>query len=344
MKIIVLLAALATFVGSTGQEEGKNESLSEMKDMLHIEGGSFQMGDVFEEGVMFAAPIHEVTLSSYYLDRYEVTVEEFTVFVEETGYATSAESKEQAADECGKESCKGGDGKGDPLLATRGAHVLEPQKAPRWESKACWRNPLYEQSRRDPVTCVSWEDAAHYCNWLSAREGLPKAYDIEKGEWLDAKGNPTKDVTQTKGYRLPTEAEWEFAARERGKKIRFGNGKNVARSDEMNFDAAGKEEPYSEKGECRGKTVPVGSFKPNALGLYDMAGNLWEWCSDYLCAYKKESQKNPYQTEGLLAGSRRVARDGPWVGGSSLARAAARYGWVANDRCNNIGFRLARSD
>ena len=150
-------------------------------------------------------------------------------------------------------------------------------------------------------------------------------------------------MTKVRGYRLPTEAEWEYAARERGRKIRFGNGQDIARATEMNFNASDGEFAYAEKGGFRKKTAPVGSFRPNALGLHDMSGNVWEWCSDFLGQYRKQSQINPYQQKGMM-GPRRAARDGPWAGDASFARASARMGWVADDRCNNIGFRVARSE
>ena len=73
-----------------------------------------------------------------------------------------------------------------------------------------------------------------------------------------------------------------------------------------------------------------------------MSGNLWEWCSDFLGQYTSDSQADPYQQKGMM-GPRRAARDGPWAGDASYARACARMGWVADDRCNNIGFRIARS-
>jgi len=193
------------------------------------------------------------------------------------------------------------------------------------------------------VTCVSWKDAIAYCNWLSKNESLPLAYDQKTGDLLDEKGKPTTDITKVKGYRLPTESEWEYAARENGKKIRFGNGENVARSNEMNFNAGAKQFPYSEKGESRNKTVPVDSFKPNSLGLHNMSGNVWEWCSDFLCKYKSGSFTNPYQTKDLVLGLRRAARSGPWCGAANDQRVTGRWGWFAEDRCNNIGFRIARS-
>jgi formylglycine-generating enzyme required for sulfatase activity len=304
--------------------------------MLSIVGGTFKMGDVFDEGVRFATPVHEVTVSSFYLNKYETTVEEFAAFVKETSYVTSAEKESEDATAHAEDEY-------NAMLSSRGAHVMDPA-ADRmsWMANAGWKNPQYEQSPKEPVTCVSWRDAVSYCNWLSTKENLPVAYDVKTGNLLDAQGQPTTDVTKVRGYRLPTEAEWEYAARERGKKIRFGNGRNIARSSEMNFNAAEGEFPYAEKGEFRWKTTPVGSFTPNSLGLYDMSGNVWEWCSDFLGRYAKQSQTNPYEQKGMM-GPRRAARDGPWAGDASWARASARIGWVADDRCSMIGFRIARS-
>ena len=85
-------------------------------------------------------------------------------------------------------------------------------------------------------------------------------------------------------------------------------------------------------------TAPVASFPANDYGLYDMAGNVWEWCSDFVGSYGNEEQVNPYNLTGFQ--SRRAARGGRWGGGAQELRATARMGWVSHDRCNNIGFRV----
>ncbi|MFH1418739.1 MAG: formylglycine-generating enzyme family protein [Planctomycetota bacterium] len=338
-RVVLAACLLGTVVSTAVGGDGKAQT----GNMLLIEGGLFQMGDVFDEGVRFATPVHEVTVASFYLNKHEVTVEEFAAFVKDTGHVTSAERGDNRAAQPGKVPAPQTQAEYDARLASGGAFILDPAAhETSWGLGASWRDPLYEQGPRDPVVCVSWMDAAQYCNWLSTKEGLPVAYDVKTGDLLDAKGQSTTDVTKVKGYRLPTEAEWEYAARERGKKIRFGNGQDVARPTEMNFNAAEGKFEFAEKGELRGKTVPVGSFKPNSLGLHDMSGNVWEWCSDVVGRYPDKPQTNPYQQEGMM-GPRRAARGGPWAGDASIARASARMGWVADDRCNNIGFRIARS-
>jgi len=146
-------------------------------------------------------------------------------------------------------------------------------------------------------------------------------------------------MTEVGGYRLPTEAEWEYAAREGGRRVRFGNGRNTARSSEINFDATSGDFPYLERGEFRARTTEVGAVAANGLGLSDMSGNVWEWCSDWLQPYSAAAVSNPHPSEGR----RRVARGGRWGGGASEIRATARFAWEPNNRCNNIGFRVARS-
>lgn len=337
---------------NNGSAVANRAQLSSAVEMILINGGSFLMGDVFGEGKDNELPVHSVTLDDFHLAKFEVTVAEYRTFVEETGYKTSAEGpvnpeaqqkiiqtlrnrtkeKPLSKEEFQKVS--------QEYISYSGTYCWKTN-TPGFEFRhdINWHNPDFDQTDNDPVICLSWDDAAHYCNWLSKKESLPVAYDLETREFLDAEGRPTEDVTEVKGYRLPTEAEWEYAAREGGKKVRFGNGKDVASSKEINFRADSGDYPYFEKGEYRRKTVPVGSFSPNSLGLYDMSGNAWEWCSDSYGAYVEESQANPCNLTGLY----KVIRSGRWGGDANEIRVFSRYLFLANDRCNNSGFRIARS-
>jgi formylglycine-generating enzyme required for sulfatase activity len=146
-------------------------------------------------------------------------------------------------------------------------------------------------------------------------------YDVRAGTLLDAEGSATTDISMVRGYRLPTEAEWEYAAREGGRDVRFGNGTDVADPAEAAFDAAAGDYPYLHRGSLRRGTAPVRTFAPNALHLYDMAGNAWEWVSDFLTPYPPDA----------------------WGGDASELRTAKRFQWQSNNRCNASGFRLARS-
>ncbi|MCI4648396.1 SUMF1/EgtB/PvdO family nonheme iron enzyme [Phaeodactylibacter sp.] len=189
---------------------------------------------------------------------------------------------------------------------------------------------------RRPVIYVSWHDAVAYCNWRSQQEGYQPVYTIS--------GDRVTADWSANGYRLPTEAEWEFAARERGKNVQFGNGKDIARASELNFDASESYKTrYSVVGTYRKQTVPVGSLNsPNELNLHDMSGNVWEWCWDWYDSdyYNNSSSRNP---RGSSTGSRRVLRGGSWSNGPAGLRCAYRNGGSPDRRYDDIGFRLSRT-
>ncbi len=299
-----------------------------------VRGGSFQMGDLWGDSpwAMPEAPPREVQLGDFLLARHETTVSEFARFVAATGYRSVAE-------EDGPEMLRRMRRK-DPTLKDTGRYPY-------------WREHDFVQGPHHPAVMIAWEDAVAYCNWLSRHEGLPPAYDGGSGRFLAADGRPTSDVREAVGYRLPTEAEWEFAARERGRKVRFGNGRDVARSSEMNFDAAGTGQtvpslrqakdgvyPYSEKGLHRKATTAVGTFAPNALGLYDMSGNAWEWTSDTGGEdYPTGKRPNPCAP----GGSSHVLRGGDHDTDAKACRASARIDWGARSYCFGSGFRVART-
>ncbi len=168
---------------------------------------------------------------------------------------------------------------------------------------------------------------------------------VERVSWDEVQDFIAKLNQQTgQQYRLPTEAEWEYAARGGGKAVLFGNGKNVIDPKEINFNArTDSKKSYSVVGEYRAKTIPVGSLhSPNALGLHDMSGNVWEWCGDWYAAdyYENSPSSNPV---GPTSGSYRVLRGGSLNDVPQGCRAALRSGLAPGVRSGNVGFRLART-
>ncbi|MCP4697950.1 MAG: formylglycine-generating enzyme family protein [Gammaproteobacteria bacterium] len=165
-----------------------------------------------------------------------------------------------------------------------------------------WRNPGFEQTDSHPVVCVTWNDAIAYTEWLSEQTG--------------------------KNYGLPTEAEWEYAARaETDTAYHFGNDKKQLK--EYAWYSANSD----------GKTHPAGEKKPNAWKLHDMHGNVWEWTQDWFGDYSKEAQSNP---SGPEKGAARVIRGGSWSNSPRDVRSAYRIRNDPGNRLDNVGFRLAR--
>jgi formylglycine-generating enzyme required for sulfatase activity len=178
-----------------------------------------------------------------------------------------------------------------------------------------------------PVINVSWWDATAYCNWLSDKEKLPKAYD-SKGNLLDKDGRVTTDPSKVVGYRLPTEAEWEYAARggKYNSPYKYSGSDNVS-------DVAW----YGSN--SGSKTHEVGTKAPNDLGIHDMSGNVWEWCSDWYGNYSSSPQTNPYKNSG----SYRVFRGGCCYDIATRVRVADRSGGSPAGASYGLGFRIART-
>ncbi len=192
-------------------------------------------------------------------------------------------------------------------------------------------DPRYNKGRGQRPVYVTWWDAIAYCNWLSEKEGIAKAYD-SNGNLLDRNGNITTDIKQVKGYRLPTEAEWEYA-------VRGGTGSKgykYAGSNDLNEVGW----YWQNWGEKNLKTQPVGEKKGNELGLYDMSGNAWEWCHDWYGGYASTTQTNP---TGPSSGSSRVKRGGSWDNNAQFCRVAGRLSNTPTGSGNFLGFRLSRT-
>src|SRR5579872_657617 len=256
-------------------------------------------------------PEHTVRIKKpFYMGAYEVTIQEFLSFSDAAKYKTDAERDVKPS--------WGYDAKGKLIESP----TFRPSR------------PGWEQSKDEPVTYISWNDAVAFCKWLSQKEG--------------------------KKYRLPTEAEWEYACRA-GSRTRFWNGNkpedlvsigNVADTDlksrwpnaviegnDKNGRVATISFPFLSQKDAYAFAAPVGKFKPNPFGLYDMHGNVWEWCQDWYDKgyYAKSPADDP---QGPPAGSMRAIRGGGWNLTPVDARSAFRVGRPPTFRFSSIGFRF----
>ena len=193
----------------------------------------------------------------------------------------------------------------------------------KWEERSgrSWRSPGFEQSEAHPVICVNWQDAKAFVAWLSRETGVR--------------------------YRLPSEAEWEYAARaesvtkyyfgsEAAPLCRWGNGADLTAKDRYSgWNVASCRDGYVH-------TAPVGTFAPNAFGLHDMHGNVWEWVEDcWNGSYHSAPTRGEAWTSGDCA--MRVLRGGSWYYDPRNLRSADRGRISASDRYYFIGFRVART-
>jgi formylglycine-generating enzyme required for sulfatase activity len=271
--------------------------------LVQIPAGKFLMGSPeTEEDRYDDEDQHEVTISrAFYMGVTDVTVDQFAAFAKafakDSGYRTEAE---RAGSTIGMKFMDG--------------------KAVLAEANGCsWRNPSIEQKGDHPVVQVSWNDAEAFCDWLSKKSGKTVA--------------------------LPTEAQWEYARRA-GTKTKYtwgdnpDDGKGLANCADQAFKRKFPnqvDQSYFNWEDSFVFTSPVASFKPNAFGLYDMDGNVMQWCQDRWGLYPKGPATDP---TGAVTGDKRVLRGGSWSFGPRNCRAAYRGSIRPEYRTDSYGFRV----
>ena len=282
--------------------DGTFRDCPECPEMVVVTAGWFEMGCAGGDCAHTETPAHGVGIPvDFALGRFEVTVGEFRQFAEAAGYRTEAERNPDV-------------GCGTMEIAARNTWASTPGRS--------WRNLEYTVQDRQPVTCVSWNDARAYAAWLGARAGAE--------------------------YRLPSEAEWEYAVRAGTRThYHFGDAPErlCAYANGRDLTTLPNGTAWSNPAQCDdGAVYPraVGSYEPNPLGLHDMYGNVWEWVED---CWNGSYAGAPTDGDPWLEGdcAVRVLRGGAWISPPRNIRAAYRFRLSATNRTNFAGFRVART-
>lgn len=336
MSRILLLGALAVGAFATTFALVKLlQDDSPPTGMVWVPGGEFTMGTDSDLGWAEEKPAHRVRVNGFWMDETDVTNAQFRKFVEATGYVTTAE-KQPDTEEILRQMPPGTP-RPAPHRLVPGSMVFTPPKGPvnlkdfsqwwAWTPGTCWRHPegptSHIEGRNDhPVVHVSWFDAAAYAKWA--------------------------------GKRLPTEAEWEFAARGGldGKLYAWGDD----RPTETNIRANLWQGTFPHKNTAEDgyeHTSPVKAFPPNGYGLYDMSGNVWQWCGDWyqIDLYRRRAGKevieNPTGPAKSFDPRQQFTPLRAQKGGSFLCndayctryRPSARHGCPPDTGMSHVGFR-----
>ncbi|MFC1572655.1 SUMF1/EgtB/PvdO family nonheme iron enzyme [Candidatus Eisenbacteria bacterium] len=295
-------------------------------EMVRVPSGVYVMGEV---GATCGLDEHEVTLSEELdLGQHEVTNQEYLNALQwayDQGYVTASAASVLDNLDGSTEVLLDLDHAGCEIqFDSTGTFYL--RESPSVSAQIAYPEG-YDPSDH-PVKAVSWFGAVRYCDWLSLQAGLPRAYE-HSGDWMCNTGDPYA----AHGYRLPTDAEWEYAAQwDDERRYPWGNGSpDCSRANYRTFPNP-----------CVGWTAPVGSypFAPQALGLANMGGNLREWCDDWwVCDLGTESVTDPTSPAD---GTSRMLRGGNWDQGLGL-RCATRLGVSPVAADGSVGFRVAKT-
>ena len=281
--------------------EGANAGSDADASFALVEAGSFTMGSPEDEaGRYFEEKQHTVVLTlSFEMSKWEVTHAQFIDFLNDIGVDSNGKYQNVELVKMDPEYC--GIGYQDGNFYFKGTNSVDEETA--------------------PVMNITWYGAVEYCNWLSGKEGLEACYT--------GSGGNTQCNFEANGYRLPTEAEWEYAARGGNKSRNFVYaGSNIKDS-----VAWYRETSYA-------NIRPVGQKQANELGIFDMSGNIAEWCWDWYGSYPTEKTTDP---RGRSRGSDRVFRGGAWHDMARDCRNASRNYYEPWKGYNFIGFRFVRT-
>jgi formylglycine-generating enzyme required for sulfatase activity len=305
-------------------------------DMSYIPAGYFTMGDIFDDTQTVALPVHPVYVSAFYINKYDTTQEEMRQVL-------------QWAYDAGK-------------LIVASNNVINVEGDPQnlfwlpssgsvqaWDYVIDFANGqffirpdgLYRTNH--PCVWVTWYGAVSYCNYRSQKQGLPVCYNLT---------NWTCDFTAT-GYRLPTEAEWEKAARGGYEGYRFpwpSNYTSHAVADYRSVPGVSYDlgptpgyNPAATNFYGSPYSTPVGYFPPNGYGLYDMSGNAWQWVWDWGTVRYQNINGVQFDPTGMPNGANRVFRGGSWLTVVYSTVVASRYvDYPPTTAFDDIGFRVAR--
>lgn len=305
-----------SFACVTTHKEIKS-SFSSNSEMVILKGPvTFLMGSPETEKYRTADEIqHQVTIPrSFAISKFEVTVAQFQKFLEE-----NLEIKQNAAQDSSK----------NPSIENKRLLAFSPDL-------------------KCPQILVTWYEAAQYCNWLSKIEGIPQSeWVYPKFEGIQSGMTLPKNYLHKAGYRLPTEAEWEYAAR---------GGTNTSRyygdsDNELSQFAWYSKNPPQKKTDPidpndPNHTFPVGQLKPNQYGLFDMYGNVWEWCDSRRLDYHSETTiDEANETIAISDTVAMIRRGGSFAYSKKEMRSAHRgaLNYFPNQRRDNVGFRIAKT-
>jgi len=277
--------------------------------MVFVRGGEFEMGDHYDVGAPAEDPNHLVYVDSFCMDTYEVTNQQYCEFL------NSALSENLIEVRTGP--IVYGLDANEPYCDT---HEYETENRISWGGETF---TVVTGKESHPMVRVTWYGAVGYCNWRSAQDGRSSCYDLSAS---------TCDFS-VRGYRLPSEAEWEYAARGGLEyyKYPWGNDPDYSKA---NWEDSG--DPYESGGYPY--TTPVGYYAANGYGLYDMAGNVWEWCNDWY-GFDYYSWSPYYNPRGPASDWRRVFRGGCLQYGHLTSRVAHRGYSTPNTTRSYGGFR-----